>query len=84
MGFTTAFLRSRDGQPKDFFSKFFPPRFRRGKNTSNRFFIESKLKLPKKSKTKKCGSKPPINAKRTEQNKYEDKANDTYLGCYIA
>ena len=55
-------LRSRDGQPEDF-SKTFPRRFRKGKKriTSNRFFIESKWKLPKKSKIKKRGSKPPIN-----------------------
>ena len=44
-----------------FFFKLFPPRFGRGKkrNTSNSFFIETKWKLPKKPKTKKCGSKPP-------------------------
>ena len=60
-GFTTALLRSRDGQRRDFFSKFFPLRFRRGKNrnTSNRFFIESKWKLPKNQKQKSAVVNPP-------------------------
>ena len=63
-GFTIALLRSRDSQPEDFFFRnFFHQDLgeEKKRNTSNRFFIESKWKLPKKSKTKKCGSKPPIN-----------------------
>ena len=48
-GLLPNFLRHVTVSLKIFFH-FFPPRFRRGKkrNTSNRFFIESKWKLPKK------------------------------------
>ena len=62
-GVTTALLRSRDGQSDDFFFNFFHQDLgeKKMRNTSDRFFIESKWKLLKKSKTKRCDSKPPIN-----------------------